>query len=372
MEIDVVSIDKKICDIWKKTQESIITIENNIKELVRLSVEDISPHIKKDILQKIETFQADKRKFEEVHKNRHFYTMEFYELMENHKTQMSKPKKISFMGSKEPNENSNIAENYIKIVKKYCGDLDIEKYIDPEHVEKLPKKSLIKKCKCDSLDFVSNQDQSVEICEVCGNQEEKSHNSVGYKDMSRINMTNKYSYERSVHFRDCINQYQGKQNATVDDKVYKDIEEQLELHGKLKPVQIGENKKKRFENITKDQILLFLKETGHSKHYEDVFLIYHKMTGKKIDDFTYLENKLMEDFENISETYDKLFKFTGKVDRKSFINTQYILYQLLRRHKHPCDKKNFNMLKSLDRKAFHDTICSEIFEHLGFNFFPLF
>jgi hypothetical protein len=168
-----------------------------------------------------------------------------------------------------------------------------------------------------------------------------------------------------------MNQYQGKQNSTIDEKIYGDLEIQFDLHGLL----VGDKntpKKQRFENITKEHILLFLKETGHTKHYEDVVLIYHKMTGKKVDDISHLENQLMEDFDKISNLYDKRFKFTGKIDRKSFINTQYVLFQLLRRHKYNCKKEDFNMLKTLDRKAFHDEIVRELFEALGFNFTPIF
>ena len=153
--------------------------------------------------------------------------------------------------------------------------------------------------------------------------------------------------------------------------MYQDLEEQFERHGLLK----GDSatlKKIRFENITKEHILLFLKETNHSKHYEDVVLIYHKMTGKQVNDISNLEPQLMEDFDKISNLYDKRFKFTGKIDRKSFINTQYVLFQLLRRHKYPCKKEDFNMLKTLDRKSFHDDIVRELFESLNFNFTPIF
>jgi hypothetical protein len=184
-------------------------------------------------------------------------------------------------------------------------------------------------------------------------------------------MSSKYSYERKIHFKDCINQFQGKQNSTIDEKVFKNLEEQFELHGLLTKDK-DSPKKTRFQNITKEHILLFLKENGQSKHYEDVILIFHKMTGKRVDDIAYLENQLMEDFDKISNLYDKKFKFTGKIDRKSFINTQYILYQLLRRHKYPCRKEDFNMLKTLDRKSFHDDIVKELFEGLNFNFTPIF
>jgi hypothetical protein len=45
---------------------------------------------------------------------------------------------------------------------------------------------------------------------------------------------------------------------------------------------------------------------------------------------------------------------------------------LLRRHKYPCQKEDFNILKTIDRKYYHDEICSELFHDLGWNFQPLF
>ena len=73
------------------------------------------------------------------------------------------------------------------------------------------------------------------------------------------------------------------------------------------------------------------------------------------------------------DAYDKKFKQQNfKIDRKSFINTQYTLFQLLRRHKHPCKEEDFNMLKTLDRKSFLDDICSQLFQELGWNFTPIF
>jgi hypothetical protein len=168
-----------------------------------------------------------------------------------------------------------------------------------------------------------------------------------------------------------MNQLQGKQNSTIDPKVYDDIERQLDIYGLLKGDK-NTPKHIRYEKVTKQHIFFFLKETKHTRHYEDSILIYHNLTGKKVDDISHLENQLMEDFDQISATYDKLYKFTGLVDRKSFINTQYVLYQLLIKYKYPCDKKDFNTLKTVDRKAFHDQILSTIFQHLNWNYVSCF
>lgn len=365
MEIDIYSIDKKIRDIWLKKQEEIIEIDEEIEELNSLLAENLSNYVKKDIQDKINSLHEKKEEIMKILENQHFYTMDFYELITTH--QQSVPKKISFMSkAKDENREDILSKNYFEILKKYNIN-----YEELEEHTKCVKKDKKVCSNCKSQEFIINIEQNLEICENCGKQEEKSYKSLSYKDIARVNLSNKYTYERRIHFKDCMNQYQGKQNSTIDEKIYEDLIDQFDLHGLL----VGDKttpKKIRFENITKEHILLFLKETGHTKHYEDVVLIYHKMTGKKVDDISHLENQLMEDFDKISNLYDKRFKFTGKIDRKSFINTQYVLFQLLRRHKYNCKKEDFNMLKTLDRKAFHDEIVKELFEALGFNFTPIF
>ena len=70
-----------------------------------------------------------------------------------------------------------------------------------------------------------------------------------------------------------------------------------------------------------------------------------------------------------------MIKNIGKIIKlieKNFINTQYVLFQLLRRHKYPCKRADFNILKTIDRKSFHDDVCKSLFEQLGWNFTALF
>ena len=132
---------------------------------------------------------------------------------------------------------------------------------------------------------------------------------------------------------------------------------------------IGDKKTRkdvRFSKITREHVLMFLKELGYSKHYENVILIHYNMTGKKPDDISHLEDRLLSDFDLLVETYDKHFK--NKVDRVNFISTQYVLYQLLLKHKHPCRKEDFVILKTVDRKSFHDTVCSHLFGLLSWSF----
>jgi hypothetical protein len=374
MEIDILNIDKNIRDKWKNNKDKITDIDKQIEDIRDILKDNaLSIHIIKDLNDKIEMLLKNKQECIDFQTNLNFYVMDVTPLLESYKQMLIAPKKISFM-TKKQNDNQDVrtvVKKYLEILKIYNIDYaELEDIVSSNNKSPVKKKEC-KKCKS-TQEFIYNEYANVEICESCGSQEEKAYKSSCYKDISRVNISNKYTYERRVHFKDCINQYQGKQNASIDDKVYKDLESQLELHGIVQTQQQCENSLKRFSSVTKEHILLFLKETGHSKHYEDVVLIYHKLTGKKVDDISHIEDALMEDFDKISNVYDQKFKFTGKIDRKSFINTQYVLFQLLRKHKYPCKRNDFNMLKTLDRKSFHDDVVKEIFEHLNFNFTPIF
>ena len=371
MEIDILNIDKNIRDKWKNNEEKINEIDTNIDDMTDiLNNRSLSVHIIKDLNDKIVSLHTIKQSCIDYQTNLNFYIMDVTPLLESYKQMILAPKKISFMVKKSTDhqEVRLVVKNYLDILKIYNINYgDLEDIVSNNNKSPIKKKEC-KKCKS-TQELVYNEFTNVEICEFCGTQEEKSYKSSCYKDITRVNISNKYTYERRVHFKDCINQYQGKQNSTIDDKVYKDLETQLELH---RIIPVDQTLAKRFSDVTKEHILLFLKETGHSKHYEDIVLIYHKLTGKKIDDISAIEDALMEDFDKISNVYDQKFKFTGKIDRKSFINTQYVLFQLLRKHKYPCKRTDFNMLKTLDRKSFHDEVVKEIFEHLNFNFTPIF
>jgi uncharacterized protein YihD (DUF1040 family) len=212
-------------------------------------------------------------------------------------------------------------------------------------------------CKNDRFDVVNN---TTHICQMCGNQKDLFNISPSFKDSSRINTSIRYTYKRKIHFKDCINQYQGKQNSSIGDDVYNN------LRDKIAQYQL------KMEDVTKDHILMFLKDDNNTKYYEDINLIYRTLTGKPVDDIGYLEDILVHDFNVLSDLYDKRFKQTNRIARKSFINTQYILFQLLKRHNHKCKREDFNILKTVDRKSLHEDILSELFDELGWNFTSLF
>jgi hypothetical protein len=147
--------------------------------------------------------------------------------------------------------------------------------------------------------------------------------------------------------------------------VYDKLIDQFEKHSLLTGT-VHDRLVDRCKNITKKHIHTFLKELKICKHYENINLIHYNLTGKKPDDISHLEQKLLNDFDKLSKMYD--IKYKTNVKRKNFINTQYILYRLLKRHKHPCDVEDFSILKTIDRKSFHDSLTLDLLSVLSWNY----
>ena len=173
--------------------------------------------------------------------------------------------------------------------------------------------------------------------------------------------------------RDCLNQFSGKERCFVAPEVYRSLEEEFRKHNLLilcseegNPTSPSDHRAK-FANITKDHVSIFLHVLHCTKHYKNVNLIHRVMTGKPGNNISHLEQQLMDDFITLTDLYDKRYKQDGRIARKNFINTQYVLFQLLKRHKFPCSKEDFNILKTVDRRNFHDSVTKELFEELGWN-----
>lgn len=311
------------------------------------------------------------------HSSFNFYLIRALPLLEKYKEIQSSRNKISFMGSVPKKENNSMLNNtireFFRLVEEYFpNDYENYDYMKIGHDSKntnYQKPSDLRCTQCNTENEEFSFFDNHFVCEKCGYVSENSHNNMSYKDIDRVNISSKYTYDRRVHFRDCINQFQGKQNASIDKKVYNDLIEQFLLHDLIPPNYKNLPKEIAFSKITKEHVMLFLKETKHSKHYEDIVLIHTTLTGKIAPDISHLENALLHDFDTLTDVYDKKYK---TIDRKNFINTQYVLYQLLRRHKYPCKKEDFNILKTVDRKYYHDTLCTELFQQLGWNLHPLF
>lgn len=359
-KIDIINIDARIKKKYREEIDKITEYKEKLYELQKTLQTNLSFRIKCEVQKNIKKIS---KKIENTN-NLYFYISESAYLLEDYKKILQTPVKMNFLGqtSNENESKKEVVIKYLEIARKY-SNLDIE--ISSTNSKKV-------KCNnCKNAKGFDIIDNSVYICLLCGSQQEIILHTSNYKDIDRINISSKYTYDRKVHFRDCINQYQGKQNSNIDKQVYIDLEDQFKKHHLL----VGKDtdrKEKRFKNITKEHIHIFLKELNFTRHYENVNLIHYQLTGIKPDDISYLEDKLLNDFDLLTDLYDKKFKNKIGFERKNFINTQYVLFQLLSRYNHPCKREDFTILKTVDRKSFHDEVAKSCFEELGWNHTPMF
>ncbi len=192
-----------------------------------------------------------------------------------------------------------------------------------------------------------------------------------HQDYNRVNIISKFVHNRVLHLQECIKQFQGKQNCKIPDDVYDDLNKKFATYRLLID---SDNYHVRYSKITPQHISIFLKELGYTKHYKNVNAIYYILTNKRVADISHLEHKLIEDFKELVFLYNSLHTKDKpeELERKNFMNVHYLLFQLLKRHGYNCKIDDFSMLKTIDRKIFHDKICGNLFGKLGWNFIPIF
>ena len=161
-----------------------------------------------------------------------------------------------------------------------------------------------------------------------------------------------------------MKQFQGKQNKYIDDSVYEILERCFEQSGIN-----TKNDKGKYNMITKDHIKMFLQENSLYKYYEDINLIYYKITGIQCPNIDTYEKVLLDDFEKLLAVYDRVIKQDFNYSRTNFLNSYYVLYQLLKKNSFPCKETDFPIIKTIDRKLEHDEIYEKCCTILGWVFY---
>lgn len=355
---DIMQLDAKIKEELENNRNNIILLQSRAKELEELlNKRDKLSNVKIRIYQQ----ELSNTKIQ-IDKLQNDYLLTEYEfmtdsIMQKYVNIMQIPKQIHFSRplvtkSNSNSQKQNLHQQYLTVAKNY---LNIDNFAENDAAD-------VQVCIC-GTDYNHIVDENNIICSNCGTEFDLMTNTTSWKDLSRINMSSKFKYERESHFRDAVQQYQGKQNKRIDSKVYQDLHDAFAKHNML---SIGNTPEEVYRKVTKKHIAMFLSETHHNKHYENLSLIASHF-GHTCPDIGKLERLLMEDFRKILFTFETI----GNVNRKNFLNNQYVLYQLLRRRKFPCKKEDFNIIDSVDRLREHDELMARICEKLQWNFTPV-
>ena len=320
---------------------------------VRLSYKEC-----KDILRQIEHIEQ----LEEQSRQQDFYEFNSKEIIDRYKqcithvvyTDFMTPTKVKDISP----EQRALRDELIHLVESVFG---------PEAVEKVV---IRKQQSCNSSvtrEDIGGDGVIVECTEPEMDDNEEDWNSMVYNDINRINFNIKFKYDKRLHFKETINQYQGLQHKHIPQEVYNDLLEMIEKHGLCDHTKT--DAKEKFAKLRKEHITMFLSESDHAIYYEDKQLIYSKITSHPCPNIQRFEKGLFSDFEQLVEVFLQLPD--DKVDRKNFLNTHYVLRQLLRKRGVIVPEHDLNIIKTPARIRAHDDIYQMCCERLGWNFEPL-
>lgn len=350
-------------DNYRSSLNQVVEVLNNARKF----------NLRPRMSNKLRAYKHNLEMLIQEHENLQYFDYEIQHILEKYHMLNNKTMTIPFFNvnrqilKDHQNQKEEIKKEFLAKLREYTSLRQFELMM--RTYTSLPKSSP-PPCVCgNKTEFIKDDDRAV--CALCSAEQSLICNTSSFSDVGRVNMASKYTYNRKVHFRDCIIQYQGKQKTRIPEEIYTILQTKLEQNGFINTCS---DKSKKYEKVSRALVLSMLKELELKKFYDDIVLIHHTLTGQKCDNIEYLEDALLEDFDKLTETYDNMD--TDTIDasedkptkRKNFINAQFVLYQLLKKHGHPCNEMDFITLKTSERKRFHNTICKDLFGQLGWKY----
>jgi hypothetical protein len=214
-------------------------------------------------------------------------------------------------------------------------------------------------CKnCSQNDFEIDFKNALIICTNCGSCDQYydySVNGINYSDSVHIETVSQpFSYQRKNHFREWLNQLQGKEVTVIPDTVIN-----------LIFLEIKKERITNLEDITSERIKKYLKKLKLNKYYEHIPNLISKITNKPPLTITKdFEEILLEHFDKIQEPFQK----HCPKDRKNFLSYSYTLHkfcQLLGKNEYLI---YFPLLKSREKLFEQEKIWKGICNDLKWQF----
>jgi len=326
---------------------------------IEIEEENISYKEWKDLLSNIETLE---KKVEDIDITLPYFLANVETIVTEYNQEIKRPIVSQFIGGKSNDKNNKCKELYTEYINKAKDIIGEERFY--KMLNKQPK---IAYTSISSLCLASNINNITSNVDSDNNDDYKEDNKVQYDDIGRVNLNQKYKYERKCHFRDTLQQFQALQNKQINEKVYTDLEEMIRKHSLLDESFID---KRKFRKVTREHIRTFLSESNYNNHYEDAQLIYTKLTGKPAPNISKYEKDLYADFDELVNSFMQL-PDNIKKKRKNFLNNQYVLNQLLKRRNIKVPESDLSYLKTPSRLKDHDEIYGMCCEILNWNYTPL-
>ena len=263
----------------------------------------------------------------------------------------------------QDNQSTHNILNYVNKTGKNNKGEEYKRYYDKCFLNinvsnKSSSNNFCKNCHLDNFEIDSKN--GIIICTNCGTCEqylENSSTSINYNDTTHIEtISQPFSYQRKNHFKEWLNQLQGKEVTVIPDSVIE-----------LIFIEIKKERITNLEDITSERIKKYLKKLKLNKYYEHIPNIISKITNKP-------SLVITEEFEEILlNLFDKIqepFKKYCPSNRKNFLSYSYTLHkfcQLLDKYEFLI---YFPLLKSREKLFEQEKIWKGICTELNWKFIP--
>jgi len=192
------------------------------------------------------------------------------------------------------------------------------------------------------------------MCMECGIFFDKPEFEV--HDIHNYNIQHKRDYKTLDHFKEILNQFQGKEMREIPKHVLDYVYENL-------PESLDNVSDKTGIKITR----IILRKSEHTKYNENVHMIWSMISGRQPPYIKKLvEDKLIRFFKAVVQVYEPL---KGS-KRSSFMNYYYVLYKLLHLMKEYELLEYIPLLKTKQRIREHDRMWYRICIELDWAYYP--
>jgi hypothetical protein len=208
---------------------------------------------------------------------------------------------------------------------------------------------------CGSSNIIPDTSHAVEVCRDCGMTREVLGCELTYKEeQEHIDRNVNYSYKRSNHFQEWLNQLQAAETTTIPQEVVEQLRSEFK---KQKITDIG--------TITHAKVRAFLKKLKLNRYYEHVPYITNILSGVPPMRMTQeLQERLKNMFNEIQSPFDK----HCPVERKNFLSYSYVLYKFCELLSEDDYLVYFPLLKSREKLAAQDSIWKDICNELRWEY----
>lgn len=351
---NILECDRKIKAELKNTEQTISQMKEEYKKLIDEPPPKtyVGVTARKERLKEIKK-TIDSNDSKSIHKT---YVAASETIIQEFMKSMSRPTKINILSGKKSVDSDIkiLTKKFFSIAKSFFPSIEI-------------KTEEQNGCSCgNETDFIDDITGNGLICNICGDKiKQPSSEEISTDNLeinkevnTRIHLSTKYRYDPKIHFRDAIRQKQGIQNKKIPPEIYTCLENKIKSHRNIYFSE-GKTFNEKYKNVTSEHIKEFLTETKNTEYVEDANYFYRYYTGKKCQDLSSIEDTLLADFDIAVGIYDTLSSDI-KEGRKNFLESDFILYQFLRRLGIRVNKNDFEFPRTREILLKHEKIYEEI------------